>query len=166
MDAGLIRKIEDQARFIALRKDLPASALPPLLRGMFSPELLDFDEDMRQLINDLHGVSRKPPLGPVPPAADQPVNTGYSLAAQAIAKVFVETTQHALFLDPQLSVQELREATLLSEDDIVDALHELRSMIDDHYGPICAQPDLYVTFDKYFQDWDPPMTPCASPRTS
>jgi hypothetical protein len=51
VDAGLIRKIEERARFIPVRKDLPASALPPLLRGMLSPELADFEKDIRQPVS-------------------------------------------------------------------------------------------------------------------
>src|SRR2546428_13713768 len=92
MDAGLIRKIEAQARFIPGRKNLPPSAFPPLLRGMLSPALEDFDNDIRQLIADIHGVSRKPALGPAPPAVDPEVNTGYSLAATTVAKLFAERT--------------------------------------------------------------------------
>lgn len=54
MDAGLIRKVEERARFIPVRKDLPTVALPPLFRGMYSPDLQDVPNDMRQLINDIH----------------------------------------------------------------------------------------------------------------
>jgi hypothetical protein len=166
IDAGLIRKIEDQARFIPLRRDLPPTALPPLLRGMFSPELQDFDQDIQQLINDLHGVSSKPPLGPPPPAADRAVNTGYSPAATAIAKVFAETTKDALYFDPTMSAQALGEATGLSEDDVVDALHELGSMIEDEYDIITGMPELYATFENTSRTGTLPPTPCASLRTS
>jgi len=76
MDAGLIRKIEDKAKFIALRKGVLAAELPPLLKGMISPSLDDFEPAMRQLIDDIHGISRKPPLGAAPPAATLP-KTGY-----------------------------------------------------------------------------------------
>lgn len=155
MDAGLIRKIEEQARFIALRKNLPTSDLPPLLRGMLSPELRDFENDMRQLIADIHGISRKPALGPAPPAVEQQVNTGYSPAATAVAKLFVERTQHALHWDPLISVQEIAEMTAISDDDVSDALHELRSMVENHVGSIVPLPKLFVTFDKHFKDWDP-----------
>ena len=155
MDAGLIRKIQDHARFIAVRRDLPTDALPPLLSGMYSPALEDVATDMRQLINDIHGVSRKPPLGPAPPATDQPVNTGYSPAATAIARVFVERTENALYFDPAMSAQELGEATALPDDDIADALHELGNMIEDEHGTVTPLPDLYVTFDKHFKQWDP-----------
>src|SRR5262249_24867978 len=64
LDAGLIRKIEARVRFIPVRKNLPTNALPPLLRGLLSPEMQDFEKDIRQLIADIHCVSRKPALGP------------------------------------------------------------------------------------------------------
>ena len=155
MDAGLIRKIEAQARFIPVRKDLPPSALPPLLRGMFSPALEDFDNDIRQLIADIHGVSRKPALGPAPPAVDPEVNTGYSLAATAVGKLFAERTQNAAHFDPMLSMQQICEATALSEEDVSDALYELKGMVEEQYGSVIPLPELYVTFDKHFKEWDP-----------
>src|SRR5207244_3514732 len=122
--------------FIPVRKNLPTNALPPLLRGMLSPELQDFEKDIRQLIADIHGVSRKPALGPSPPSSDREVNTGYSPAATAVAKLFVERTQNALYFDPVISVQEIVEVATLSEDDISDALYELRNMVEDYHGSI------------------------------
>jgi hypothetical protein len=155
MDAGLIRKIESQARFIPIRKNLPASALPPLLRGMMSPALEDFDADIRQLIADIHGVLRKPALGPAPPVSTHEIDSGYSLAATAIAKLFVEMTENALHSDPMLSINQVCDATLLSEEDVSDALHELRGMVEENYGTVMPAPELFVTFDKLFRDWDP-----------
>jgi hypothetical protein len=154
MDAGLVRKIESQARFIAIRKDLSPSELPPLLRGMLSPTLENFDNDIRQLVNDILGVSRRPALGALPPVAAI-TNTEYSAAATAIAKVFVETTQNATHLDPMLSMSELRERTLLSEEDISDALYELGDMVEEYYGSVYPKPELFVRFDRYFKEWDP-----------
>ena len=155
MDAGLIRKIEERARFIPVRKDLAASALPPLLRGMLSPELANFDKDIRQLIADIHGVSRKPPLGPAPAAAQRNVSSGYSPAATAVAKLFVERTENAVHHDPMLPVEQVAEITGLSEDDVADALYELKGMIEDYHGTLIPQPELLTTFDKHFKDWDP-----------
>jgi hypothetical protein len=37
MDAGLVKKLDEETRFIAVRSNLPAGALPPLLKGMLSP---------------------------------------------------------------------------------------------------------------------------------
>jgi hypothetical protein len=155
MDAGLVRKIEEQARFIPVRKNLPLSALPPLIRGMLSPELQEFDKDIQQLIADIHGVSRKPALGPAPSVAEREVNTGYSPAATAVAKLFVERTDHGLHWDPLISIQGIAEMTGLSDDDVSDALYELRNMVEDHQGSIVPLPEIFVTFDKHFKEWDP-----------
>jgi len=154
MDAGLIRKLETATRFIAVRAGLPASALPPLLKGMLSPSIENFDSDIMQLVNDIHGVSRKPKLGPAPSATSFP-STGYSAAATAVAKVFVESSETAMFGDPQLTVEALATATTLSVDDVQDALHELSAFFKVSFNRALPKDDLFVEFDNYFQPWDP-----------
>lgn len=155
MDAGLMQKLQARARFIPVRKDLPPQSLPPLLQGMFSPELRDFEKDIQQLINDIHNVSRKPPLGPAPASAEPTVDTGYSPAATAIAKLFIERTQHAVYSDPSMSPQQIIDETGLCADDVEDALYELRNLIEYEYGTAAAFTELFATFDKHFQEWDP-----------
>jgi hypothetical protein len=145
MDAGLIRKIRDQSRFIALRHKLPAEQLPQLLSGMLSPEIDETASNLQQLINDIHGVSRKPALGPSPLAMRQPT-TGYTAAA---------TTTNAMFIDPQLTLDDLVKETNLSNEDVRDALHEIRDMVDDRYGRVRPREELFVTFDAFFMDWNP-----------
>lgn len=154
MDAGLVRKLNAQAKFIALRSNLPATALPPLLSGMLSPSLDNFNDDIRQVVSDIHGLTRRPPLGaaPVKPLA---VSTGYSSAATAVAKLFVETSKTALFADPQLTVEEISEQTRLSEDDVRDALHELQSFFRDHPYAALPKDELFIAFDKHFMGWNP-----------
>jgi len=49
IDAAFVRKLELKARFIPLRYGLSPSKLPPLLRGMLSPTIDDFESDIRQL---------------------------------------------------------------------------------------------------------------------
>lgn len=155
MDAGLVRKIEDQARFIPLRNNLPPSALPPLLRGMLSPALEDLDNDLKKLIADILGVSRKPPLGTAPSVLGREIDSGYSPAATAVAKLFAERTENASHHDPMLSLQVIGEDTSLSEEDVADAVHELKGMVEEHYDMVIPLPELYVTFDKFFKEWDP-----------
>ncbi|RWP09999.1 toll/interleukin-1 receptor domain-containing protein [Mesorhizobium sp.] len=156
MDAGLVRRISGQARFIALRYGVAARELPPLLSGMLSPELDSgrLDEGVRNLVNDIHGVTRKPQLGPAPIAAVQPA-TGYSMIATAIAKIFVEETSDAMFSHPQKGVDELATAIEATEEDIEDALHELRDLVSVSFGRVLPKEDLFATFDKYFMDWSP-----------
>jgi hypothetical protein len=104
---------------------------------------------------EIHNVSRKPALGPAPAAADRPVNSGYSPAATSIAKVFVERTQNALYFDPTMSPEEIAEATGLSDDDVADALYELRHIVENNMATVTGLADLYATFDKHYQEWDP-----------
>ncbi|WP_244602747.1 toll/interleukin-1 receptor domain-containing protein [Mesorhizobium delmotii] len=156
MDAGLVRRISGQARFIALRYGVAARELPPLLSGMLSPELDEarLDEGVRDLVNDIHGVTRKPQLGPAPSVAALPA-TGYSKIATAIAKIFVEETSDAMFSHPQKGVDELAAAVEASEEDIEDALHELRDLVSVSFGRVLPKEDLFATFDKHFMDWSP-----------
>ena len=128
--------------------------MPPLLKGMLSPQIDDFDEDVRQLVNDIHGISRKPLLGPSPLAAAAP-STGYSAAATTVAKVFVESSTTAVFADPQLTVADLMERTSLSEHDVRDALHELRAVFTVSFDRALPRDELFVIFDKHFTPWDP-----------
>ena len=156
MDAGLVRRIGGQAQFIALRHGLAASELPPLLSGMVSPEIDEarFDLAVRDLVNDIHGVSRKPHLGEPPASVGLPA-TGYSPTATAIAKIFAEETTDAMFGRTQKRIDQLAEVVGVSEDDIADALHELRDFIKVSFERVMPKPELYATFDKFFMEWSP-----------
>jgi hypothetical protein len=157
MDAGFIRKLDDHCRFIPLRYRLPANQLPPLLRGIFSPEVNDPERDIEQLIHDIHGIARKPPLGEPPAIVNEAphLNTGYSAAALAIAKIFVERTSSAVFGDPELPVVELQKATGLSDDDSEDALDELGDKVEVSSDGIWPQEELFASFDQYWKEWNP-----------
>jgi hypothetical protein len=155
MDAGLVRKLNDQCKFLPIRYQLPASALPPLLSGMHSPEIAT-DEDIAQLINDIYGVSRKPPKGTPPDAVrEAKTETGYSAAATAIAKLFVERTEQALFGDPQFDIAELARETGLSVEDTKDALFELSAFLKISLDHVLVQGTLFAEFDRYWKPWDP-----------
>lgn len=163
MDAGLVRKLNENTRFIAVRSGLGAGALPPLLAGMLSPSIDDFDAEVHQLVNDIHGVSRKPSLG-APPVSGLAIPTGYSLAATAVANVFVEASETATFGDPQLTIEELATQTALSEDDVRDALHELQSYFKVSFDRALPKDELFVVFDKHFKQWDPATDALALAR--
>lgn len=155
MDAGLVRKLNDQCRFLPVRRELPVSQLPPLLSGMHSP-VIATDEDIAQLVNDIYGVSRKPPRG-APPAAVQAsadAKTGYSAAATAIARFFVGRTQHALFADPQLRVGKLAEETGLSEEDTKDGLYELSHFFKISLDHVMVNGILFAEFDRHWKPWN------------
>lgn len=155
IDAGFIRKIQDQVRFIPLRANgLKPTELPPLLQGMLSPAIENFGEDIQKLVHEIYDISRKPPLGPVPAIAEPP-QTGYSPAATAIAKIFVEHSSSGQLADPQSSVEELVQLTGLSEDDVKDGLYELHGMVEVEPYYVWPRDELFASFDRYFMDWDP-----------
>jgi TIR domain len=156
MDAGLVRKLNDQCKFFPIRYDLPSSALPPLLSGMHSPAITT-DEDIVQLINDVYGVNRRPPRGtpPIAIARSSGATTSYSPAATSIARLFVERTKHALFADPQFDVVDLAKETGLSVEDTKDALYELSGFVKLSLDHVLVQGALFSEFDRHWKPWDP-----------
>lgn len=154
IDAGFMRKVNAKSRFIPLRYGVTPNSLPPLMSGMLSPEVNADASNLQQLINDIHGVSRKPALGPAPSAVVAP-KTGYSSAATAVAGLFVTTSKNGQFADLQLSVSEIMEQTGLSKDDVTDALHELRHRVKVIFDRVLPKDTLYAEFDQHWQTWDP-----------
>jgi hypothetical protein len=159
MDAAFVQRLSEACTFIPLRHNLRADALPPLLRGMRSPEIDDELQGIQQIINDIHGISAKPALGPPPKATAETRSTGYSPAATAIAKVFVEATEHGEWGDPQMDPGVLKERTELTQEDVEDALHELRPFVKllegSSYCAAIPLPALFSEFDKYWMPWNP-----------
>jgi hypothetical protein len=158
MDAGLMRMLDGQLVFLPIRAGLEAKDLPPLLRGRHSPEIRDTPKSVQQLIHDIHGVTRKPPLGSPPAVVSAPANS-FSPAATMLARVFVQRTNHAALMDPQFSKDELASLTGLSREDLTDAIYELRGLIEVHEysggGYVIAKPELYADFDALWNPWDP-----------
>ncbi len=159
LDSGLSRKAAGRAKMIVLRYELSAADLPPTLSGLVSPEVFGPDFDVSALINDIHGITRKPQLGPSPHAAlvKRNQSTGYSLAANLIARLFVETTTSAESVNPQISREDLLEKTGLTDHDAIDALYELRNFIvtDQWDGVARPKHELYAEFDQYWMPWNP-----------
>ena len=160
LDAGLVRRVEGQARFIPLRMGLPVSELPPLLRGMHSPSIGDPATDAESLADFMHGVSAKPLLGSPPDAirrASQRI--GLSPAAQAIARLMVESSSFGTPMDPQLSPEAIREACGLGGDDMVDGADELEAtgmvrkllaMGEEHFAALFPSVGFFPAFDPLF----------------
>jgi hypothetical protein len=158
MDAALILKLQAQVKFIPLRYQLPPDQLPPLLRGSLSPAIEDPEQDINQLINDIHGITKKPELGPAPKAVliKAISSQEYSAAANAIAKAFVTATKVARKFDPWINLEELVKQTGLSEEDVIDAVHELRGMVGVHReGVYYPESELFVVFDRFTMPWNP-----------
>lgn len=154
MDAAFMRKIGDKCRFIPLRHGLSASNLPPLLSGMYAPEIDAECSQLSQIVNDIHGISRRPPLGPAPATTNEP-STRYSPAATAIAKVFVTESVNGEFADPQYNEGSLGEATGLSPEDLNDGCYELRHHIKESMGHFLVEHSLYSEFDRFWKPWEP-----------
>lgn len=154
MDAGLVRKLNRACKFIPVRYKLPASDLPPLLSGMLAPEI-KANQDITQLINDIHGIGRKPRLGKAPHAASSETKTGYSAAANAVARYFVQNSKHGRFGDPMTDVEPLAQEAGLSLDDTKDALYELSAFFKDNPFHVVVKPSLFAEFDRHWKDWDP-----------
>lgn len=154
IDAGYMRKVASKCRFIPLRYGIEPSALPSLMQGMYSPAVEAAATDLKQLVNDIHGVSRKPALGQAPDLVSKP-KTGYTAASTAIAEIFVKETRDGVFGDIQIGIDDLVKRTGLTTDDLKDALHELRHRLTLHFDVVIPKSTLYSEFDRYWQPWDP-----------
>ena len=156
MDAGLVRKLRDQCKFIPVRYRLEASALPPLLSGILSPEISS-DADISQLVNDIYEVTKRPLRGAPPEAVQSAAHskTGYSASASAVARLFVERSKHGLFADPQFTVEKIAEELQLSIEDTEDALHELSAFLKITGRHVLVNGALFAKFDQYWKPWNP-----------
>lgn len=158
MDAGFTLMLsEKKVQFIGLRYGLQVNQLPPLLRGRVSPEVHGLEDELTGLINDIHGVSKKPALGVAPAAVVQTagLETGYSVSATAIARLFCEASDDAYWHSPQLEISEIASRLQLTEDDVKDALHELRNFFGGAMDTVWPEPELFATFDRFWKPWNP-----------
>ena len=128
IDAAFVAKVERRCKLIPLRFNLAIDRLSPLLRALHAPALENYDKDIRELIDWIHGISKKPPIGQPPVTISQALGKlGVSPAAEAIVRLFVNRSQNGYKFDPQLVPKEIREGTTLTDDDIVDAVDELEA---------------------------------------
>lgn len=168
MDAAFVRKMNSEVKFIALRLGLPVGDLPPLLQGSHSPALDNYETDLASLVSDIHGISRKPPLGPKPSSlGGRTDGIGLSPAAEMVVRLMVEQSEHGDALDPQVGAEELQEATGLIDDDIEDAVDELsgQGFIQKHvllggggtlgFTFVTPEGELFAKFDSQYKPWDP-----------
>jgi hypothetical protein len=171
-EAGLMQRVDGRCVFIAVRSGIPAASLPGLIRPWLSPSLDDYDTAVRQLVSDIHGVSRRPPLGPVPSVINvsRDVQSGLSPAAFAIARLFIEKSEHGLTTDPSFGAEQFREAAGLTDEDIRDGVHELegrglvRVVRALDAGPaaravgftiLAPDAELFAELDEYVMPWKP-----------
>jgi hypothetical protein len=162
IDAGFVRKVEGSAKFIPIRHELSIAALPPLMRGMLSPEVSpDNEPSMQALVANILGLSAKPPLGAPRYVRRVGALQHFAPAAVAIAGHLVGRSESAQEMAPQVTLAEVAEATGLSLDDVEIGMHDLVEggylKSSGHIGEDIFWPlgPLFVTFDQHFRDWIP-----------
>ena len=154
VDAAFARKMGEGISLISLRHNVDMSHVPPLLAGSLCPLIGEETNAIKQLVNDILGISRKPSLGNRPIAAGLP-KSNYSQAAMAVAKVFVEGSPFGTLNDHALSDEDLQSQTGLTKDDLTDALFELKRWVEARFGTVFAREGLYAEFDAFWMDWKP-----------
>lgn len=168
LDAGFVLKVNAQATLIPVRVGLDARALPPLLAGVLSPSLDDYGEGTKTLIEDIHGVSKKPPLGSrghmLSSVWGQKV--GLTAGAARVAEIFLLRSARGRAEDPDLKVNELLLLTGYSNSQLIDAIDELEeySLIKPARGiglppfgymKVRATDHLFAALDAAVMGWSP-----------
>jgi hypothetical protein len=164
IDAGFIRAVGGESRFIGIRDGVGVNDLSPFLRTLRCPEMrLDQNSEVEALIADIHGVSRKPERGATP----RYVKTvpeglkGWSASAIAVAEYLVRNSECGGEMDPQVNVAAVSAATGLPAEDVelgVLDLSEaglvkcLRGMMSLEY--FWPKTGLFVEFDQHFLGFD------------
>lgn len=167
MDAAFVQKVSGKCKFIPLRFGLAIDALPPLLQALNAPQLRNYDEDVRALVHAIYGVTNKPALGPAPRAIQNRAGaTGLSPAAELIARLMIERSEHGDSFDPQFDGDALKATAQLPEDDLIDAVDELegRGFVRKHvtmgcgalgFAFVTSEAALFSELDKHFMAWNP-----------
>lgn len=162
IDVGLVQQVGGKSRFVPLVVDLDPVKLSPFLQAMLFVKIDPASEsDLRNLVDRLHGASRKPALGEVPQYV-QPAPaglTGWSQAAIAVGRYIVETSAHAMAVDPMVTLDGLMETLTIAPDDLRIAVLDLKGggylremNVRGHYAPT---PALFVDFDEAFMPFSP-----------
>lgn len=157
IDAGFLRQVEGQAKFIGLRYNVSVDELSIFLRTRLCPEYNDSKTSPNELADDIFGVSKKPLLGTATTyVADvSPGKEGWSHAALAIASYLCRTSEHGVAMDPQTSREAIIETTGLSPVDADIGLLDLAEsgLIENQKfvggGYIVPNGSLFYEFDDY-----------------
>lgn len=162
IDVGITQLVGGKSRMVPLRVGVDVSMLSPFLQTLLCPACdPGSSDDLKGLVDRLHGVSRKPALGAAPryvqPASDG--LAGWSPAAIAVGRHVVETSVNAMVADPVVTLGGLTEALDIAPDDLrialldlVDAGHLSEMNARGHYKP---EPALFVDFDEVFMPFSP-----------
>jgi transcriptional regulator with XRE-family HTH domain len=118
IDAGFLKSVGGQARFLGIRVGVPIDKLSPFLQTVRCPEIdLADDGQISSLIGDIHGTSTKPALGAPPAFARKaPTRIGrWSDAATVVAEYLVRNSKLGVKFDPQTNPAKVSAATGLPE---------------------------------------------------
>jgi len=163
IDAGFLRALGGEIRFIGLRIGTALTDLSVFLRTLLCPTVDLADEtQVQKIIADLHGATLKPPLGDKPRYVQHVPSErgGWSQAAYTVGEHFTRTSKLGRKFDPQLRVTEIAAATGLPEQDVRLALLDLvdaglieksKALSDPSYYPVES---FFVEFDSRFLDFD------------
>ena len=162
LDVGIVGMVGGESRMVPVLVGLDHDRLTPFLKTLLYIRLdPSSPSDLKGLVDRLHGVSRKPPIGEAPRyVATAPSGLeGWSSSALAIGRHFVEASSHARACDPMLTVAQLAEVTGLDVTDVRLGVLELteagylREMnARGHYTP---ELPLFVDFDEAFMPFSP-----------
>ncbi|MEO6710490.1 MAG: toll/interleukin-1 receptor domain-containing protein [Planctomycetota bacterium] len=162
IDAAIIRKLGGESHFIPLLVGVAPKDLPIMLRTILGvPFDPNSDADLKSLVDSLWGVSARPALGPIPHhvRAMASAPPGWSVAAVAIARLMVTSSEHAMLRDPVLSLAEIQASTDLTDEDarlgvleLKDADYLWEGAVRGNYAPECP---MFAEFDGAFLPFDP-----------
>jgi TIR domain len=164
IDAGFIRAVGGESRFIGIRAGVSVNDLSPFLRTLRCPEVrLDHQAEVEALIADIHGVSRKPERGAAPRYIKIVPEglKGWSASAIAVAEYLVRNSECGGAMDPQANVAAVSAATGLPAEDVELGVLDLSEagLVKCLRGMMsleCFWPEtgLFVEFDQHFLGFD------------
>jgi len=164
IDVGFTNAVEGKAKFIGLRVGVEVNKLSSFLQTRLCPPLDVFDQrQVDELVADILGISRKPPLGSLPSyvKSTPPGLARWSPSACAVAEYLVKNSQHGTKFDPQMNTKGLAEALGMPIEDVrLGKLDLLDAGVIEESGEVGLDPffwpqeALFVEFDRFFMDFD------------
>jgi hypothetical protein len=162
IDVGMVRQVGGQSRFVPIVVDLDYEVLSPFFQAMLCLKIDPTNEDdLKGLVDRLHGVSLKPALGSKPRYVQSAPSglEGWSPAALAIGRHLVEISVNGMSHDPIKTVEQIAAETGLSLDDAKLGVLDLK---DAGYlwegqirGHVAADTALFVEFDEAYMPFSP-----------
>lgn len=163
IDVGLVGLVGGKNRMVPLRVGVEVSELSPFLQTLLC-EAIDptSEKALAALVDRLHGVSRKPPLGPRPRYVETvpPGLEGWSLGAIAVAQYLAKQSQNACSFDPMLQPHEIAEALEMPIEEVRLAILDLYDAglvwrSDHGDNSVAPNGNLFVEFDASVMPFDP-----------